>query len=55
MKSVVELADSWLELAYSSADSNANSAKVGVWVHAFRLSCYIKTLHIVVSIFTLGC
>ena len=35
MKSVVETADSGLETADYSADSNTNQAKVGVWVQAF--------------------
>ena len=34
-KSVVELANSGLELADSSADSNADPAKVSVWARAF--------------------
>ena len=32
--SALELADSELELANSNANSNADSAKVGVWVRA---------------------
>ena len=36
MESVVESADSGLEAADYSADSNANPAKFDVWVRAFR-------------------
>ena len=37
MKSVVELADSGLELANYRADSKADPPKVGLWVHALKL------------------
>ena len=37
-KLVVESVDSGLEKADSSTDSNADSAKVGVWVGAFTQS-----------------
>ena len=36
MKSVVESADSRLESADYSADSNADPAKVGAWVRALK-------------------
>ena len=36
--SVVESVHSGLESAGSSADSNADPAKVGVWVRAFTMS-----------------
>ena len=35
MKLVVESAESGVELPGSSADSNADPAKVGVWAQAF--------------------
>ena len=37
MESVIESAESGLESAYSSTDSNADSAKFGMWVWAFNL------------------
>ena len=37
MKSVVESANSWLELADYSTDSNADPAKVSVWVRALSI------------------
>ena len=42
MKSVVELADSGLESGDSSADSNADPAKVGIWLRAFRAIFIVK-------------
>ena len=36
MRLVVELADSGLELTESIPDSNADPAKVGVWVRALK-------------------
>ena len=37
-ESAVESADSGLELAVSTTDSTANSAKVGVWVRALNVN-----------------
>ena len=39
-----ESADLEIETADSSADSNADSAKVGVWVRAFRIIWLLDTI-----------
>ena len=54
MKSVVELAVSGLQSAESSVSSNADPAKVGVWVQAetriLSISIYILDIQIIFKI-----
>ena len=42
-KSVLELADSGIELADSTADSAESPLKIGLWVRAFSLSLLGET------------
>ena len=41
-KSMVELADSGIELADSITYSVAKPLKIGLWIRAFRLECYCR-------------